>query len=118
MNKSFVRLVCRALMVCMSAFPFSIHAGMIDTGQIAAAAHATTERDKVRNFMSRSEVRAQLKALGVGADAAQARVNAMTDAEVASIAGRIDELPAGGYATLAVAAALLVIILIWDNWVK
>ena len=42
----------------------------------------------------------------------------MTDAEVASIAGQIDSLPAGGTSGWAIVAALLVIGLIWYYWVK
>ena len=114
----FARYVCRMLIVCMSAFPFSSYAGLIATDQVAAAAQSQGARDKLRDFVGRSEVRDQLQRLGISPAAAQERVGAMTDAEVVNVAGRIDSLPAGGVSSWAVAATLLVIGLIWYYWVK
>lgn len=119
MKHILVRFACRMLIVCLSAFPFAGHAAMIGADQVVAAAQSEKARDKVRDFLSRSEVRSELQALGIGPDAAQARVRAMTDAEVTSVAGRIDRLPAGGLISFwAVAAGLLVVELIWYFWVK
>lgn len=118
MKNVFVRYVCRMLIVCMGAFPFSTYAGMVGTNEVIAAAQAAGARDRVRDFVGRTEVRDQLQNLGISPAAAQARVNAMTDTEVANIAGRIDSLPAGGFSGWAAAAALIVIGLIWYYWVK
>lgn len=118
MKNIFVRYVCRMLIVCMGAFPFSTYAGMVGTGELVAAAQAQGTRDKLRDFIGRSEVSNQLQHLGISPSAAQARVSAMSDAEVASVAGQIDSLPAGGASGWAIAAGLLVIGLIWYYWVK
>jgi hypothetical protein len=118
MKSIFSRYICRMLIVCMAAFPFSTYAGMVGTDQVVAAAQSQGARDKLRDFVGRSEVRNQLQNLGIGSTAAQARVSAMTDAEVASVVGQIDSLPAGGTSGWAIFAALLVIGLIWYYWVK
>jgi hypothetical protein len=118
MKNVFVRQICRLLIVCMGAFPFSTYAGMVGTDQVIAATQAQSTRDTLRAFVGRSEVSNQLQTLGISPESAQARVSAMTDAEVASLAGQIDSLPAGGYSGWAVAAALLIIGLIWYYWVK
>ena len=118
MKNIFVRYICRMLIVCMGAFPFSTYAGMVGTDEVVAAAHTQSARDKVRDFLGRTEVRNQLQSLGVSANSAQARVSAMTDTEVASIAGRIDSLPAGGMTGWAIAGIVIVIGLIWYLWVK
>jgi len=118
MKNIVVRYICRMLIVCMSAFPFSTYASMVGTDQVAAAAQAGGARDKVLTFLERGEVRNQLQSLGISPAAAQARVNAMSDAEVASVAGRIDTLPAGGFSGWAAGAALIIIGLIWYYWVK
>ena len=118
MKNIFVRHICRMLIVCMGAFPFSTYAGMVGTNEVIAAAQAAGARDRVRDFVGRTEVRDQLQSLGISPAAAQARVSAMTDTEVANIAGRIDSLPAGGFSGWATAAALIVIGLIWYYWVK
>lgn len=118
MKNIFVRYICRMLIVCMGAFPFSTYAGMVGTNEVIAAAQAAGARDRVRDFVGRTEVRDQLQNLGISPAAAQARVNAMTDTEVANIAGRIDSLPAGGFSGWAAAATLIVLGLIWYYWIK
>ena len=118
MKNMFVRCVCRMLIVCMGAFPFSTYAGMIGTDQVVAATQTQGSRDRLRDLVSRGDVRAQLQSFGISASAAQERVNAMTDAEVATLAGQIDSLPAGGSSGWAIFAALLVLGLIWYYWVK
>jgi hypothetical protein len=118
MKNIFVRHICRMLIVCMGAFPFASYAGMVGTTEVVAAIQAQSARDKLRNFVGRSEVSNQLQSLGISPTTAQARVSAMTDAEVASLAGQIDSLPAGGNSGWAIAAALLLIGLIWYYMVK
>ena len=118
MKNIFARYICRMLIVCMAAFPFSTYAGMVGTDQVVAAAQSQGARDKLRDLISRSDVRNQLQNLGISPTAAQARVSAMTDAEVASLAGQIDSLPAGGASGWAIVAVLLVVGLIWYYWVK
>jgi len=118
MKNIIVRCVCRMLIVCMGAFPFSTYAGMISTDQVVAAAQTQSSRDRLRDLVGRSDVRNQLQTFGISASAAQERVSAMTDAEVASLAGQIDSLPAGGSSGWAIAAGLLIIGLIWYYWIK
>lgn len=118
MKNALVRQLCRLLILCMGTLPFSAGAGMIGTDQAAGAAQAANARDTLRGFVDRSEVREQLQNLGVGPAAAQARVNAMTDAEVAAVAGRIERLPAGGLSVWAALTALVVVELIWYYWVR
>lgn len=50
---------------------------------------------------------AQLAAHGVSRDEAAARVAALTDEEVAALAGRVDQLPAGGDAGVVLFLALI-----------
>jgi len=95
MNLSFVRLVSRLLIVCLIGLPFQVNAQMIGTDQVASAAQAAAARDSVASFMNRSDVAGQLQALGLTAQDAAARVAALTDAEVARLAGQIERLPAG-----------------------
>jgi hypothetical protein len=118
MKNIFVRYICRMLIVCMAAIPFSTYAGMVGTDQVIAAAQTQAARDKLRDFVGRSEVRNQLQSYGISPTAAQARVSAMTDEEVATVAGHIDSLPAGGSSGWAIVAGLLIIGLIWYYWVR
>jgi hypothetical protein len=110
--KSFYRGTARVLIVCLLGMgaPLPASAGIVTTDQIVAA---SVERDRVRQFLDRAEVRAQLQALGVDAGAAQARVDALTDDEARELAGRIGELPAGGN-VLGVLFAVFIILLVTD----
>jgi len=68
----------------------------------------------LRAFLDRAEVRTQLEALGVDRDIARARIDSLTNEEVADLVDRLDQLPAGGsgFGTLVGAALLVFIILL------
>jgi hypothetical protein len=99
----------------MLALPFqSVQAGMVGTDQMLVASQsAQTDREKVRDFLSRSDVQAKMQAMGLSSDTAKQRVAALTDEEVQKIAGKIDTLPAGAMSGWAVAGVIFVILLIW-----
>jgi hypothetical protein len=93
--KLFYKLICQLLMVSMVLLPFSTQAGMIGTDQVVAGASNQANRDKVRDFLSRTDVQKQFESLGLNTTNAQARVNAMTQDEINRVAGKIDSMPAG-----------------------
>jgi hypothetical protein len=108
----FYRSLARILIVCTMAIgmPLPASAEIVTTDRIQAMG----DRDKVKDFFDRAEVRAQMEGMGVDRDAARARVDALTDQEVQNIAGRIDTLPAGGDGILGVLFAIFIILLITD----
>ena len=110
--KAFNRCIAQALIVCTLGIgiPLPASAGIVTTNQMQASA----ERDKVKNFLDRAEVRSQMQALGVDANAARARVDALTDDEAQNLASRIDQLPAGGDGILGILFAIFIILLITD----
>ena len=69
-----------------------------------------TERERVKSMLERPELAAQLEKMGVSAADAKARVDAMTPQEVSQLAGRLDQLAAGG--AISNQDLLLVIILL------
>jgi hypothetical protein len=71
-------------------------AGMIGTDKVAADSQSSNDRERLKSLVARPELAKQLQSLGVPPDKAQERINAMTDSEVRTLAGRIDALPAGG----------------------
>lgn|SRR5690242_2654213 len=95
----------------------SAQAELISTDEVAPHAGIQEQRDKVRAFLSRTDAQQNLVALGVKPELAKQRVDALTDAEVMNLAGKIDSLPAGGALSnheliLIVLIAILVAILI------
>lgn len=65
-------------------------------GLIPTEAGAPNERARVMALIERPEVAQQLEKMGIPQSEVKARVAAMSEAEVASLAGKIDSLPAGG----------------------
>ena len=93
--------------------PMLAQAGIVSSTESMAPAAATDARAKVAAILAREDVRAGLAERGLSAEQAQARVQAMSDEEVASLAGRIDQAPAGGD-ILGVLFTVFIILLITD----
>jgi hypothetical protein len=98
MLKTAQRLIATALVPCLllASLPLSAQAALITSEQALATPAGDANRDRVTAFFLRDDVRQQLQAQGVSADDAVARVQAMSDAEVAQLADRVDQAPAGG----------------------
>ncbi len=94
----YKRLLASCLIFSLTAvgFPAAARAGIITTDQTIVGTHILSSRDRVNSFLARQDVGQALQEQGVSAQAATERVRAMTDAEVAQLAGRIDQAPAGG----------------------
>jgi hypothetical protein len=101
------RFVAAALVVCIAgtAVPLDAQAAMLSTETALGSEHA-----RLAALLDREEVRARLEAHGVRAADVQARVAALTDDEAATLAARIDELPAGGVVGLILTVFLVLLI--------
>ena len=111
----WTKTICRLLAALMIWTPWQItQAGMIGTGESAAAPAASsfTDRADVFGFISRADVARELQALGIDPAAAAERVAAMTDQELRSVADRVRDQPAGAEA----AGILAWILVIWVVW--
>jgi len=82
-------------------FPLSpARAGMITTEYVIDQnSEQFSDRARVRAFIRRADVMAQIQAYGISHEEALSRVESLTDREIASIAGKMDQIPeaAGGY---------------------
>ena len=109
------RATAAALVVSMSmlSVPQPSYAGMIPTTAVAGTG-LPASRVRVAAWLNRAEVRAALATYGVSQEEVQSRVAALTDDEAATLAGRLDSLPAGGDAGLGalVGAAVLVFLVL------
>jgi len=116
--KLLSKLISQLLILSMVVLPFSTQAGMIGTDQVVANATAEANRDKVRDFVSRTDVQKQFETLGLTTANAAERVNAMTQDEINRIAGKIDTLPAGADSSAGwwIAGIIVVAVIIWYFW--
>jgi hypothetical protein len=89
-------------------------AALVDTEEVTSSAKGNEVRARLHQYLAREEVQAALRAQGIDLVEAQARVASLTDAEIAQIASRLDELPAGGvlgFVILVLVVVLLVLVI-------
>ena len=103
-----MRKTLSALFLAFVFFAPQVQAGMIATEQALPG-----ERARVNALLERPEVAQQLEKMGLPADQAKARVAAMNDAEVASLAGKLDSaIAAGAMSNTDLIIVLLIVLLI------
>lgn len=83
-------------------------AGMVGTDDILHQ----QDRARLAEMLDRSDVKQQLIGMGVDPVYAKARIEQMTDDEIAQLNGRISELPAGAGGIGTTELLLIIIILI------
>ena len=84
------------LLLLVSTSFQSASAAMIGTEKLLQAESPQKKRDYLHRLMARDEVRNALIARGIDPLEAQLRIQSLTDDEVDLIAGKIDDLAAGG----------------------
>jgi Family of unknown function (DUF6627) len=89
-------------------------AGMVGTEAVVNATQAQQDRARLHDVFNREDVKAQLIARGVDPAQVQARVDSLTDQEVQSLAGKLDQVPAGGDSVLGVLVFIFIVLLITD----
>lgn len=88
-------------------------AAMISTADIVTAdSSLASDRDRLNALIQRQDVQEEFRRQGVDPDEAAARVAALSDAEVAEITERIDELPAGQSAIAVIVGAAVLVFLV------
>lgn len=100
-----------ALLAALAAGP-QARAELVATDRVVEQAGPGEARGKVRDFLLRKDVQAEMEALGIAPEEARARVSALSRSELAEIAGRLDALPAGQDVSTNVLIAILLILLV------
>jgi hypothetical protein len=103
-------LIAASLVVSIAGLgmPLPAQAGMLSTEQAVTSA----ARARVDALLERADVQQKLADYGVKASDAKARIAALSDSEVAQLAGQIDNAPAGGDAAGALIGAALIVFLV------
>ncbi len=108
----------RALVLLLTLFLMMLPAtpllaGMLDTHTLITTAGAQSERMELAQRLQTTQAQDTLVRMGVDPADAQLRIDRLSDAEVATLNARMDELPAGGN-VLGVVAAVFIILVITD----
>lgn len=117
MKRMITRTLCCLLATLIVVFSTPVpkaHAGLVSTEAAQVEAHSLQARARVSGFLERDDVRRALEARGIDPAEARARVDALSDTEVQAIAGRLDELPAGGDSVVGAILLVFFVLLITD----
>jgi hypothetical protein len=108
MISKFQRVIASLLVVCVCGItvPLPALAGMIETQSVATSPN----RDRLASMLDRADIVAQLELHGVNSADVKARVAALTDEEAAQLAGKMDNLPAGGLLELILIVFLVLLL--------
>jgi hypothetical protein len=104
-----------ALAMLVSIPHRAAQAALVDTEAAMDSARGNDARARLHQYLSRAEVQTVLRAQGIDPVEAETRVSSLTDAEIAQIADRLDELPAGGvlgFVILVLVVVLLVFLIL------
>lgn len=112
LSKPIAHLVAFGILALGIHLP-AAQAAIVGTDAVVSAQRADQERARLHELLDRETVQQQLLAAGVDPQQAKARVDALSDSEVQTLAAKIDELPAGGDA-LGVLVFVFVVLLITD----
>jgi len=115
MNRFFQKGLISLLIMVMISLNIQIplaHAAMVSTNQIVEKQQMSQEREKIIAFLHRADVAQELQLQGVSAIDASQRVAQLSDSEVELLAGKIDQLPAGGIVGTLIGAALFIFVVL------
>ena len=115
MNRFLNRGITTLLIMLMVGLNLQIpaaHAAMVSTDQMLEQQQSSQQREKVVAFLNRAEVQQELQQQGIAAEDALMRVAHLSDQEVELLAGKIDQLPAGGIVGTLIGAALFIFVVL------
>ncbi len=93
--------------------PMPAQAGIVGSDQLLQSERSSVKREQLQEWMARADVRQQLQSMGVDAEQAAERINALTEQELQQLALNMDTDPAGSGA-LAVVGIVFVVLLILE----
>lgn len=105
-------LACAALLLATTTLPAA--AQLVGNDQVIQQERGSAERAEVIELLERDDVQAQLEGQGVDPADAKARVAAMTDAEIAQLHARMEDMPAGSSDVLGAVVLIFVVFVITD----
>ncbi len=99
-----------AVLLTVLSIQTPAYAAIVGTDVVIAQQQSSIDRAQLLAMFERSDLRDALVAQGVNPDNARERIAALSDEEVKSMIGQVDQLPAGGDAVGVVVFLFLVLL--------
>ncbi|HEU4619964.1 MAG TPA: PA2779 family protein [Gammaproteobacteria bacterium] len=112
-GSSFFLVVATVVAFAVSSIEQAAYASVIGTQQYLSSVDRQQTLERIDAVLAREDVQRQLEQLGVDPSEAAARVDALTDQELQTLADRLDELPAGG-SLLGIVGIVFIVLLILE----
>jgi hypothetical protein len=109
-RRSLVYALCIAIFNLGS--PLVAQAGIVGTLQAVESSTRAHDLAQVSGALAQEQVRQQMMALGVAPAAVEARLAKLTDAELRTLAERMEQMPAGGDALAIIGIVFLVLLIL------
>lgn len=87
-------------------------AGVVGTAEAIAATQENGARAVVDAALARADVRTELERMGADPAAIEGRLDALSEAEIATLASQVGEAPAGGDALAVIGIVFVVLIIL------
>lgn len=100
-----------SIMAFLSIYMAPVQAAMIDNQQLITQSQSDITKQEVLKQLDRQEVKQQLLSMGVDLNDAKARINQMSDQELAQLAQNFDEMPAGSGIIGAILVVFIVLVI-------
>jgi hypothetical protein len=110
-SKRIVAYVLCAAILNLSS-PLVANARIIGTLQAVESQSRAADLATVNAALAREQVRSQFQSLGVDPTQVEARVAALTDAELRTLAGQMQDMPAGADALAIIGIVFLVLLIL------
>jgi hypothetical protein len=113
--RKLAKPVAYSVILALTLFSVQMPAygAIISTGTAIQEKDTAAARAHIQSMLARKDVQKQLISAGVRPDEVSARVNAMTDTEVAQLSGQLNKAAAGGDA-LGVALFVFLVLIFTD----
>jgi hypothetical protein len=111
LSKRIVAYVLCAAMLNLSS-PLVANARIIGTLQAVESQSRAADLATVNAALARDQVRSQFEAMGVDPAKIDARVAALTDQELSTLAGQMQDMPAGSDALAIIGIVFLVLLIL------
>jgi hypothetical protein len=99
-------------LVALAGMPLPASAGIIGTEAVLTAESRASSLERIDRALDSAAVRDRMQQLGVDAAHVETRLAALTDAELADIATRLDSAPAGGDVIEVIGVVFLVLLIL------